>query len=183
MDQHIHNALQRIFQNDSGIRARIHSPKKAHAHLRCRGFQTALGNQSPNPPLNWTSLPCPNSPVHGRAWIGLDGETLQKALALGFLPPKMKRPTLLQVWGYAMGKCRSAMLEGERYVYLQEATETPTHLLFTDPFHPAVTIPKSQLCETDDHRGLRLRCRATGMKWLTLLDHLGNPLPNPNHSA
>lgn len=183
MDEHHLDALRKILRDDGGVSRRLHSPRKAAMHLRRRGFQTALGNHSPKPPLTWTSIPARNSPVFGQAWIGLDGETLQKTLALGFLPPKMKRPAAEQVWGYAMGRCRSAMLEGERYVFLQEAAETPGHLVFKDPFHPTLTIPKSQLCETDDHRSLRLRCRATGMKWLTLLDHQGNPIANPNHSG
>lgn len=172
-------ALQNILLRDPELLKRAHSTKKTAAHLKRRGFQTALGNNRPEPPLTWAALPAPPSPVHGFAWIGLDGDTLIKALALGFLPPKIKRPTVAQAWEYAQGRCRAAMLHGERYRYYQEATTTERHLRLHDPIQGTLLIPLRQLCQTTDHPELSITCRKAT---IALLDAAGRPIPNPNHS-
>ena len=135
MCDHHQSELQKILLLDPELRKRAHSTKKTAAHLKRRGFQTALGNSRPEPPLTWAALPASASPVHGLAWIGLDQETLLKTLALGCLPPKIKRPTVRQAWEYAGGRCRAALLRGERYTYYQEATTTERHLRLHDPLH------------------------------------------------
>lgn len=175
--------LQRILREDPGVAKRLHSPRKAEAHLRRRGFQTALGFRTPGPPLHWTSLPAAPSIVHGHAWLGLDSETLQKALALGFIPPRMKRPTAEQAWELAQGRCRTALLEGETPAHYQECRLTERGLELSDPLHPTIIIPKNQRCEVGRHPRLRIRCRATKTRWIALLDHQGNPIINPNHSG
>lgn len=179
MSDHPLRELQKILLAEPEVRKRTHSPKKAAAHLRRRGFQTALGNGAPEPPLTWTRVPIQASPVHGSAWIGLDHDTLLKTLALGSLPPRIRRPTVAQAWEYARGRCRSAMLHGERYRYYQEARTSEENLELRDPVEGELLIPLRQLCETPDQPGLLIICRRAKV---ALLDHLGNPVPNPNHS-
>lgn len=179
----MHDQMRDILARDDGIRPRLHSPRKVQRHLRRRGFITALGNTSPKPPLVWSLVPTAHSPVHGFAWIGLDRETLIKVVALGFLPPRQRRPSVGEVWGFAMGTCRGLLVDGDPPVYFQEARETPSHIELLDPLHPAIRIPTRQRAETDDRFDLRFRCRATKMRWVTLLDILGNPVKNPNHSV
>lgn len=183
MDDHQAKELRRIIGQDPGVRERLHSHKRAAGHLRRRGFFVALGRSSPNPPLAWTSLPGPPSVVHGHAWLGLDEDTLLRTLALGFLPLRVRRPTVGDIWAFAQGRCRSAMLVAERMAYLQEAVEDEAHVEFRDPFHPTIRLPKGQRADAHEGPELKLRCRATGMRWVTLLDHLGNSVRNPNHSA
>lgn len=181
MDPHHQRELQRIIKEDPEVRKRLHSPKKAEAHLRRRGFQTCLGFNSPSPPLLWTSLPSPPSPVHGHAWLGMDQETLLKVLTLGHIPPTLSRPTLLQAWQYAQGRCRSASVEAASHTYYQDCRLTERGMELSDPLHPTIIIPSGQLCEVARHPKLKVRCRATGKDWVALLDHQGNGIANPNH--
>lgn len=175
--------LREIVLRDPGVGDRLHSPKKVEAHLRRRGFITALGWSTPLPPLHWTSVNEKPSPVHGHAWLGLDDEAVLKVMALGFLPPRVKRPTLAQVWEFARGKARMAMLEGERYALYQEAALAEGRLLLKDPLRPTLAIPTRQRCDTQEWPTLKFRCRATFGIWVELLDFTGRPVDNPNYAG
>jgi len=174
--------LQRIVLRDPEVDRRLHFPRKVASHLARRGFQTALGFSTPQPPLTWIPL-CAPSMIHGHAWLGLDRDTLQKTLVLQCLPPKIKRPTMRDAWEYAGGKCRSATLEGQSHIYYQEARLDESHLLLRDPLHTQILIPAGQRCQTHTGPHLKIRCAGTKNQWLLLQDATGKPIPNPNRCA